>query len=61
MPASTPPQFPGVNGEVLYSEGIDVGYRWYQAKGATPMFPFGYGLSYTTFALAACVTAGDSR
>ena len=33
-----------------YSEGIDVGYRYYDANNETPLFPFGYGLSYTTFA-----------
>jgi beta-glucosidase len=50
VPAHTPAQFPGVDGKVHYSEGIDVGYRWYDSQNITPMFPFGYGLSYTTFA-----------
>ncbi len=49
VPASTPAQFPGVNGLVEYSEGLLVGYRWYDAKNITPLFPFGFGLSYTHF------------
>jgi beta-glucosidase len=54
-PANTPMQYPGVmvNGRptVTYAEGLNIGYRWYDAKNIKPRFPFGYGLSYTSFAL----------
>ena len=50
LPANTPEQYPGVDGVEHYSEGIFVGYRHFDADGIKPLFPFGYGLSYTTFA-----------
>jgi beta-glucosidase len=58
--------YPGENGRVRYGESIFVGYRYYEKKLIDPLFPFGFGLSYTSFAyhnphLSADAIAPDER
>lgn len=59
-----PERYPGVNhGEgyntITYSEGLEMGYRWFQANEVKPAFAFGYGLSYTTFELSDVAVEGS--
>jgi beta-glucosidase len=52
-------RFPGVGRSVTYSEGLDIGYKWYDAHGLTPLFPFGFGLSYTNFGFSGLSVSGS--
>jgi beta-glucosidase len=56
--------YPGVANSEVYREGVSVGYRWFDAHNLQPAFPFGFGLSYTSFSyggLAVARTAGGAR
>jgi beta-glucosidase len=51
IPAASAAQYPGVDGVVHFGGLSALGYRWYQSNAVTPAYPFGFGLSYTSFAL----------
>ncbi|QAY59895.1 hypothetical protein ET475_07745 [Microbacterium protaetiae] len=66
---ATVEQWPGIDPDgsgplpltATYSEGLEMGYRWYDANDVAPTFAFGYGLSYTSFALSnVTVTPGSN-
>jgi beta-glucosidase len=63
--AGKPERYPGTDEGagypvIRYSEGLQVGYRWFQGQGIEPLFSFGFGLSYTTFQIAdVSVSAAD--
>jgi beta-glucosidase len=65
-PIHSKKQYPGVTRQggvphSIYSEHMLVGYRWYDAKHITPLFPFGFGLSYTTFSYSHMHVHGTTR
>ncbi len=62
-PAHAMGNYPGKNGLVRYEEGLLVGYRWFDTKNVEPLFPFGFGLSYTKFEYSNLKlnTAGDGE
>jgi beta-glucosidase len=51
----------GANGATRYSEGVHVGYRWFEKQKIAPVFPFGFGLSYTTFSYSDLKTVPASE
>lgn len=66
MEYGDPVRYPGTDeGEgwpnMRYTEGLRMGYRWYQAQGIEPLFPFGFGLSYTTFSVHDVAVGGTDQ
>jgi beta-glucosidase len=57
----TPAFDPTTPGDVEYTEGVDVGYRWYVAHHVKPAFPFGFGLSYSRFSFSGIAVTTDRR
>ena len=58
-PATNFLEYPGDGHTANFDEGVLVGYRWYDAKDQKPLFPFGFGLSYTTFRYADMQVSGS--
>jgi beta-glucosidase len=51
--------YPGERGHVRYGEGVYIGYRYYEKKKVAPLFPFGFGLSYTRFSCGPLTLSAD--
>jgi beta-glucosidase len=65
IPLDDLPDFPGMSTnrtpyDVKYDEGLKVGYKWYDAENKEPLFPFGFGLSYTSFAYSDVKAVGSN-
>ena len=52
VPAHSPRSWPGDRSTITYAEGLEIGYRYDQVHHVQPLFPFGFGLAYTTFSLS---------
>jgi len=65
--ANNPAQYPGIPApdpggstfQASFSEGLLIGYRWYDAQGITPAYPYGFGLSYTNYAYSNLQVSGN--
>ncbi|MDQ3468630.1 MAG: glycoside hydrolase family 3 C-terminal domain-containing protein [Actinomycetota bacterium] len=51
---------PGSDGKAVYAEGLHIGYRWYDREEIEPLFPFGFGLGYTTFSIEPVTLQGTA-
>jgi len=59
IPTNTIREYPGINGQIYYDEKLEIGYRWYDAHNVQPLFPFGHGLSFTTYSYGAITISGS--
>ncbi len=61
LPHPAMPRTSSSAGEINYTEGLKVGYKWFDAEGKEPLFPFGFGLSYSTFSYSGLETTPDKE